>query len=306
MTIDIVMPVRNAGRLLRPAVYSVVQQTFTEWRLLAIDDGSTDDSADFLRDHPDDRVKLLPSRGSGIVAALNTGLAHVRAPYVARMDADDVCSPERLERQLDVISRGAVLALGTDYTIIDGAGDSLGVQRVPTAPAEIRRALARTNPFCHGSLVMRAEALERIGGYRDDYPLAEDYDLLLRLGAVGDLANLDEALYGWRLTPGSSSVRRAREQAWQSARARTGARAAGLIGPASLRNRLDSLLLPPLAGWERIQPPSEDLVMARRRAGLRWGNRDALGAIREYDAVLRHRPTDLAARLRRRRARAEL
>jgi glycosyltransferase involved in cell wall biosynthesis len=306
VTVDIVMPVRDAGEHLAAAIDSVRRQTFTRWRLLAVDDGSTDGTPAFLRSIHDSRVLVLASRGRGIVAALNTGLEQVRAPYVARMDADDTCAPERLDRQLAVMTAMDVVAIGTSYTVIDELGSCLGTQHVPTRPADLRAALARTNPFCHGSLLMRADALRGIGGYREDFPLAEDYDLVVRLSRTGELANVDEPLYAWRLTAASSSVRRAREQARQTARVRANARAAGLLGRAPLRTRVDDLLAPGLASWERLRPPPSELVLARRRAGLRWGNGDAGGAIAEYDAVLRERPGDLAARLRRRRARAAL
>jgi glycosyltransferase involved in cell wall biosynthesis len=306
VTVDIVMPVRDAGEHLAAAVDSVRQQTFTRWRLLAVDDGSTDGTPAFLRSIHDSRVLVLASRGRGIVAALNTGLEQVRAPYVARMDADDTCAPERLDRQLAAMTAMDVVAIGTSYTVIDEVGSCLGTQHVPTRPTDVRAALARTNPFCHGSLLMRADALRGVGGYREDFPLAEDYDLVVRLSRIGELANVDEPLYSWRLTAASSSVRRAREQARQSARVRANARVAGLLGRAPLRTRVDDLLAPGLASWERLRPPPSEVVLARWRAGLRWGNGDAGGAIAEYDTVLRERPGDLAARLRRRRARAAL
>jgi hypothetical protein len=302
--VDVVMPVRDGGALLEEAVEALRAQTHERWRLLLVDDGSTDGAAERLAAAGDPRIVLLRSTGRGIVAALRTGVEHVRTEHFARMDADDRCDPERLARQLRTAEDGALLALGTAYRVLDAAGEVLGVQAVPTGPDAVRAALRRTNPFCHGSLLLRTDAVRAAGGYREDFPLAEDYDLLLRLAAAGPVDNLPEPLYDWRLDPASSSLRRPREQAQQAARARRAARRAGLVAAPPLRTRIEDAVTPALTRWERLRATPADVVLARRRAGLYRGCGRPEAALREYEAVLRARPLDVVARVRRRRVRA--
>lgn len=303
--IDIVMPVRDGGAWMPLAVRSLQEQTDADWRLLVVDDGSVDGSDAWIAEQDDDRLVLLRSSGSGIVDALNTGVAAVRTPWFARMDADDLCAPDRLRDQRDrAVGDTRLVALGTAYQVIDEDGGHLGTQVVPTGPPVVRAVLRDTNPFCHGSLLLRTDAVRACGGYRDRFPLAEDYDLVLRLSALGDLDNLGELLYSWRLSGRSSSVRRAREQARQAARARAAAHDAGLVTGPTARRRLEDALAPVLQAWEARRPVPEPVALARWRAGLHRGAGDARRALDAYDEVLRLRPLDVAARLRRRRARA--
>jgi len=302
--VDVVMPVRDAMPFLIAAVESVRAQTVAGWRLLVVDDGSVDGGPDWCRDLRDPRVQVIRSRGRGISAALNTGIEVASAPYVARMDGDDLSSDTRLERQLERMACGDLVALGTSYSVIDASGHPIAVQAVPSGPTAVRAALARTNPFCHGSLLLRTEAIKRAGGYRDDFPLAEDYDLMLRLAALGDVDNLDAPLYSWRLSPASTSVRRPRRQAAQAARVRASARRARLVPRAPLRTRSADAAAPVLERLERWRPERPSVVEHRWRAGLLRGEGSLAAALVEYDALLDEHPLDLVARLRRRRTRA--
>lgn len=207
--VSVVMPVRNAGRYLADAVASLDAQTCASMEVLAIDDGSTDGSLEWLvaRERPGFRV--LSSGGAGFAATLNFGLAEARGRYVARQDADDLSHPDRLARQaawLDAHPDVDVLATCADY--VDGHGAPVSnawtaqVRREHDpvlTPSDLRAHLPRTCVITHGSVMARREVLLDAGGYDGRFAPAEDYDLWLRLLPDHAIARLPERLYAYRL-----------------------------------------------------------------------------------------------------------
>jgi glycosyltransferase involved in cell wall biosynthesis len=198
--VSVVLPVRNGERFLSEAVGSVLAQTLNDFELIVVDDGSTDGSAAVLEGVVDPRVTVLRQPPTGLVAALSTGVAHARADYVARMDADDVSEPQRLERQVRLLEeRPDVAMVATWVTVIDEDGRELRREVLPPEHEDLVRRLLLRNPFQHGSVVLRRQAFEAAGGYRPDYGANEDYDLWRRLALVGELACVPETLYRYRL-----------------------------------------------------------------------------------------------------------
>jgi len=186
-TVDIALPVRDASATIAEALDSIRRQTFTDFRCLVLDDGSRDDGLDVVRaftaDDPRFELHEFPPRG--IVATLNDALRLATAPYVARMDADDRMSPERLERQLGAAERDASIDVVSSRVRFFGDGVSPGLLRYETwlnslvTHDDIVRDLFVESPIPHPSVMMRTGALRRLGGYRD-VPGPEDYDLWLR------------------------------------------------------------------------------------------------------------------------------
>ena len=188
-----VLPVRNGERFLAEAIESVRAQAD---EVIVVDDGSTDGSPTIAASFG---VKLLRQEQLGLVAALTRGIAESTAPYVARMDADDVSLPERLERQvvfLDEHPRVALVVPGVE--VVDEAGAPVNEVVLPPDDASLRRRLLLRNPFTHGSVVIRRAALDSVGGYRADYGSNEDYDLWRRLAREWELAAVPEILYRYR------------------------------------------------------------------------------------------------------------
>ena len=205
--VSIILPVRNAAATVEEAVDSVLVQTLRDFELIAVDDRSTDGSGDKLRRaaERDPRVRIVPGAGAGLTAALNAAVREARGRYVARQDADDRSMPSRLETQVNALDRHPTLcALGTAAMTIDDAGDAIG--RFPTAHgvAAVRKGLrsASATP-CHGSMMIRQDALAAVGGYRTAFATSQDFDLWLRLSERWDIDNLEEPLYHWRLSSGS-------------------------------------------------------------------------------------------------------
>jgi glycosyltransferase involved in cell wall biosynthesis len=199
-SVSVLLPVRDGARFLAEAVDSVLGQTLTDFELIVVDDGSTDGSAAILERVADPRVSVLREPPRGLVAALTTALAHARADYMARMDADDVSEPRRLERQLELLEmRPDVAMVATWVTVVDEEGRELRREVLPAEHEDLVRRLLLRNPFQHGSVVLRRTALEAAGGYRSDYGANEDYDLWRRVAHEGRLACVPEALYRYRL-----------------------------------------------------------------------------------------------------------
>ena len=207
--VSVVLPFRDAAATLDAALDSIAAQTLRDWECLLIDDGSSDASAEMARARAatDARWRLLRA-GGGLVDALNRGIAAARAPLIARMDADDVSMPERLERQAAALDADATLTVVSCLVeafpaelVTDGMRRYLDWLNGLTTAAAIRDALFVESPIVHPSAMVRAEALRAIGGYRAfDGP--EDYDLWLRLLLSGGRAEkVPHVLLRWRESP---------------------------------------------------------------------------------------------------------
>jgi hypothetical protein len=193
-----------------PALASLQSQSFADFELVVVDDHSSDSTSALVasRAANDPRIRLVPNRGRGLVAALTTGLAETRAPLVARMDADDIAWPHRLEAQVSFLDTHPEIALvGAQVQPIDAAGRPAGDPSLfPTEPVTVAHDLLyRGCVVRHPTVLVRRTALEAVGGYRAVTELAEDYDLWLRLSEKFALANMPDVLLDYRVHPGQVS-----------------------------------------------------------------------------------------------------
>ena len=199
--ISVIMPVRYGTKWLAEAVASVRAQEFGDFEFIIVDDGSDDGTAAMLSAFAagDRRIRPLRQALQGVVAALNTAIAAARAPYLARLDADDRAMPARLGKQFAFMhAHPEIGLLGTYAHVIDAAGNVTGRLAPPTDPATLARVLERTNPFVHSSVMMRTTLVRRLGGYRATFRAAEDYDLWLRMAEVSSIANVPAYLTQYR------------------------------------------------------------------------------------------------------------
>lgn len=205
-TVTVIMPVYNAERFVAETTESVLAQTFFDFEFLIIDDGSSDRSREIVDGFAerDPRVRVIGRPNKGLVATLNEGLAAATAPLIARMDADDLCDPRRFEMQVKAMNDDpGLVAIGCCAAAIDEAGHRLGDYMTPLTHEAIETYHLRgDSAIHHPSVLFRTDVVRRLGGYRDLMP-CEDFDLWLRLGEVGRLANLPERLITKRLFPGS-------------------------------------------------------------------------------------------------------
>lgn len=206
--ITVLLPVYNSGKFLQQALDSILAQTFTDLELLAIDDGSTDDSLAILRRCEDPRIRVVAhEQNQGLIATLNEGLEMARGAYIARMDNDDVMLPERLAKQMDFLDADqdiAVVACFVDFVNVDGETcGSWDVDRATANEDQIAKMLPRTNCIAHPTVMIRREALGDLR-YDPQQRGAEDWDLWLRMRARGlRIAKLPEALLLYRQHSGS-------------------------------------------------------------------------------------------------------
>jgi len=213
-TLSVVLPVYNGAETLARAVESIQSQTHRDWELTIVDDGSTDDSAAIAGRFAasDPRVVLRRCPHRGLVPALVDGCAAARSDFIARMDADDLAHPERLERQLAWFTAHPQGGLCGTRVRMGGPNIGSGRRRYETwlnsntTHEEIERELFVECPMAHPTFMMRRAAFENIGGYRDfDGP--EDYDLVMRFWRSGyHLGNVPEVLLDWYEQPGRLSM----------------------------------------------------------------------------------------------------
>jgi glycosyltransferase involved in cell wall biosynthesis len=207
---SVLLPCRDAAATLPEAIASLDAQTFHDFEVVAVDDGSGDESGALLDDwaRRDSRVRVLHTPAQGIVAALETARGAASGRTLARMDADDVARPERLERQVTLLeTRPELAACGTliryfpRRLVRDGARRYERWINGLVTPEDIERELFVECPIPHPTLMIRAEVLAEVGGYRaTDWP--EDYDLVLRLWSAGaKLGKVNAVLLDWREAP---------------------------------------------------------------------------------------------------------
>jgi glycosyltransferase involved in cell wall biosynthesis len=282
--ISVVIPAYNAAPWLSAALDSISAQTFTNLEIIVIDDGSTDDTPRILRRHAasDSRLRVISRPNTGIVGALNDGLAAARVDFIARMDADDLAAPDRLSRQIACLAPNPdCVALGSAVWFIDPRDAVLDYYAPPLDHASIEEQLLLGNggALIHPALLLRRAAVLQIGGYRPAYDRAEDLDLCLRLARVGRLANIPAPLLRYRLHPASTNFTHRAQQRALALRA---------INEARLLRDL------PLLAPADLAPAPADISLASRHRGwavsaLRWGRRST--AIRHALLAVKAEPS---------------
>ena len=202
-TLSVVIPVYNAALYLESALASVQAQTFADFEIIAVDDGSSDHSKAIVDRiaASDTRLRVISRPNTGIVGALNDGLAAARGEFIARMDADDLCLPERFEKQVAFLRNNpGCVCVGSAFIYIDSAGYFIKECSRPTNHTTIEQELLSGNGgvIIHPAALFRREAIERVGRYRELAQWIEDLDLYLRLAHIGSLANLPDVLFHYR------------------------------------------------------------------------------------------------------------
>jgi len=216
--VTVLMPAYNAGKYIAEAIRSVLGQSFADFELLIVDNGSSDNTRDVIRSFADPRIRLLVQGNRGISVALNTGLKAAKGIYIARFDADDICFPERLARQVVFLEgHPAYLIIGSDAEYISENGEHLfNFRCAGHSHREIMENLYRHCPFIHSGVMYRKEAILRVGGYSLLAHNFEDYLLWVQLLKWGKCCNLPEPLLKVRINPASVTI----DEKWRGRRFR--------------------------------------------------------------------------------------
>jgi glycosyltransferase involved in cell wall biosynthesis len=206
--ISVILPVYNCPQHIQEAVESVFSQTYDNFELILIDDGSTDDTPLILRQFTDQRVQLITQQNQGLAAALNQGIRLSHGRYIARQDADDIALPERFSKQVAFMESHPNCALvGTWAEIWEGNVRTTRMHRHPADNTALHFELILNNPFVHSSVMVRKSALERVGVYSTDTARQppEDYELWSRIAREYEVANIPEMLQIYREVANSLS-----------------------------------------------------------------------------------------------------
>jgi glycosyltransferase involved in cell wall biosynthesis len=206
--ITVLMPAYNADKYIADAIASVLEQTFTDFELLIVNDGSTDNTVDVISSFDDPRIVAIYQDNKGVAIALNTGLKYARAPYVARFDADDICYPERLQLQYDFMTANpeySVIGSAADY--IDMEGNFLFTHKPPAFDyAQIRQLNYSVCPFIHSSVFYKKDLVISKGGYNEHAYTFEDHFLWVNILKDQKACNLALPLLKVRLNPESITI----------------------------------------------------------------------------------------------------
>jgi len=204
--VSVLMPVYNGEKFLREAIESVLRQTFTDFELLIINDGSTDGSLDIIQTYSDPRIRLINNGANiGLIATRNKGIDNARGAFIALLDCDDIAYPERLATQVNFLDRNPDFGMvGAWVKIIDENGGSTGkIVKYIASPEMIPSILVFRNYFCQSAVVIRKSVLPE-GRYRL-YQGAEDYDLWVRVAKNTRVWNLQTVLASYRVHQSSIS-----------------------------------------------------------------------------------------------------
>lgn len=215
--VSVVICIYNGEKYLQQAIDSVLEQSLTNFELLLIDDGSSDRSLEILREYEkkDNRCRVFTGPNQGLIGSRNMGIQHARAEYIALMDADDICMPERLATQLQYLqAHPRCVALGSRVLLVDPDNRPIMPLGVATAHEAIDAAYmaGRGAAIVNPSAMILKSAFVQVGMYQKDFVHAEDMDIFLRLAEVGELANLPEILLHYRQHPDSIGYKHAKTQ----------------------------------------------------------------------------------------------
>lgn len=212
--ISVILAVYNGQRYLSDAIDSILSQTFSDFELIVINDGSRDKTQHIIDSYKDSRIVVIKNeRNEGVATSRNKGIALSRGSYIAIQDADDKSFPERFSKQVKILDENpSVGAAGSSFIFCDMAERESYVALVSCDNKIIQERLTLEFNLCHCTLLFRAELLKNLGGYRKELFLSEDYDLVLRVAEISQIMNIPDVLYAYRLHQDSSSVRRRCEQ----------------------------------------------------------------------------------------------
>ncbi|MFH0892342.1 MAG: glycosyltransferase family 2 protein [Candidatus Falkowbacteria bacterium] len=210
--VTVLMPVYNAAKYLNEAIDSILGQTFKDFELLIIDDGSTDLSREIIESYKDKRIRLVINETNlRLIATLNKGISLAQGEYIARMDADDISLPKRLEKQVAFMDKNP--KIGVCGTWVKTFGESTGVNRYYTKSDDIKAGFLFNTQMAHPSVIFRASLFrEHKLCFNPDFIHAEDYEFWTRISPITVFANLNEILLLYRITRDNISNKHADTQ----------------------------------------------------------------------------------------------
>ena len=214
--VSVLMSVFNGDRYLQQAIDSILNQSYTNFEFVIVDDGSSQATKEILAAQKDQRILMITNPSNiGLTKSLNLGLAKCRGEYIARMDSDDISHFHRLEKQVTFLDQNPEIAvIGTQIRVVDHAGNILNYSHISrgTTPLSCRWQHLFDSPVAHPSAMFRREIVfNKLGGYDETFATSQDYELWSRVIKSHEIANLEEVLLDFRSHSGSVSKQYSRE-----------------------------------------------------------------------------------------------
>jgi glycosyltransferase involved in cell wall biosynthesis len=180
--LSVLMTVYNAEKYLKYSVNSILKQTYKNWKLIIVDDGSTDRSINIIKNFKDKRIRLIKQKKHcGRTKSLNHGLKAIKSKYIAILDADDVSYKNRFNIQLNFLKKNKHIdVIGTWYEVIDGKGKILKIKKTTPNLKIVKRKMFYKNIFCHSSIMFRKKILKKVKNYPEKFIYMQDYAFILK------------------------------------------------------------------------------------------------------------------------------
>ncbi len=208
--VSVLLPAYNAENYIAIAIESILNQTFTQFELIIIDDCSTDSTFSIIKKYAKKDKRVIVSQNKKnlkLSKTLNKGISLAKGKYIARMDADDWSFPKRLEKQVRFLEKNPDVGIvGGSMQIMDEKGRVYSKRMYPLLDQEIRKKIYLYSPFSHPTIMIRRSILDRAGNYNSRFNPAEDYELYFRIGELSKFANIDMFLIKYRIVANSMTT----------------------------------------------------------------------------------------------------
>lgn len=225
--VSIIMPNYNAGNYLLESIESILNQTFSDFEFIIIDDCSTDRSWEIIQEYSKKDTRIIALKNEEnlkICKTLNKWLEIARGEYIARMDSDDVAFPDRLEKVYNMISSDENLwVCWSNFFVIDGNWNKIWEKKFPHTDDQCRKSIWFRNPFAHNTVIFRKKCYDDFWGYNDDFVYAEDFELWLRFGQKYKFYNVQLPLVQYRVFWGNSILQKQKQMIRATLKARRSA-----------------------------------------------------------------------------------
>ena len=204
--LSVVMSVYNGQKYLEESITSILDQTFSDFEFIIINDGSTDQTRDIIEQFAskDKRILLIHQDNAGLAKSLNRGIKLARGKYIARHDADDVSLPERFKKQMSFLRSHQDVVLCGTWFLEENEGKGVKIRKYPVDDQKLRENIKYVNYFCHPSVVFSKDAFIKAGGYDERLSTGQDFELWMRLCNYGKMSNISKVLVRKRIGLGNT------------------------------------------------------------------------------------------------------